>query len=217
MSDHAVSSHSRRSGTARLWRGWTVALLTVLLAAGGHQAAHSLTHGTTETIPWQIMGFALALTAPIAVALAGRGVSTWATAVVTILGQFAFHLLYSLPYTGTSALAHGDHGHDAAVQIVQPPLVHAGQAVHGTSTGDFVMLSAHVLAALLTTWVITHAERSLATIVTLLLLTPIRLILATLPVSATQVKSALPIGCVWVPHPRNITQTRWTRGPPVLA
>src|SRR5690625_6547845 len=107
MTDQAAVSRSRRSGAARLWRGWIVAVLAVLLAAGGHQSAHSVTHGMTEAIPWELLGFSIALTGPVAVGLAGRGISMWATGLTTIFGQLVFQGLYSMPYTGTSAPSHG--------------------------------------------------------------------------------------------------------------
>src|SRR5699024_829355 len=90
MSATAVS-HSRGSGISRLLRGWVVATIAVVLAAGGHQAAHRLVHGSAETIPLQLLAFSIAVTAPVAVAFAGRGPSK-RTAATTIFGQIAFHL-----------------------------------------------------------------------------------------------------------------------------
>ena len=218
MTDHTVSSHSRRSGAARLWRGWVIALLAVALAAGGHQAAHSITHGATEALSWQLLGFSAALTAPVAVALAGGRIATWSTAVTTIVGQLAFHLLYSLPYTGSSDLPNAQHhGHHAPTPILESQAAHLEHAASSSMAADTVMLVAHVLAAAMTTWIIVHGERSLVTIVAWLLLVPIKLVLATLPVSTARPKLICAAGRVWIPHPMNIAQTRWTRGPPALA
>lgn len=76
MSQYTMGPRSRDSGAARLWLGWTVALLAILLAAGGRQAAHSVPHGVIETIPWELFGLAIALTALIAVALVDKHGST---------------------------------------------------------------------------------------------------------------------------------------------
>src|SRR5690625_6925236 len=94
MSDNAVQKgHS--AGIARFVRGWVVAMLAVILAAGGHQAAHSIVHGIAEPIPLELLAFSAALTAPIAVVLIGNRTSRWATAGTTIFGQLVFHGLYS--------------------------------------------------------------------------------------------------------------------------
>lgn len=198
MSDNAVSPRSRDSGVARLWRGWVVAVLAVLLAAGGHQAAHSFMHGNAESIPWELLGFSAALTAPIAVALAGKRISVVSTGVTTIFGQLAFHTLYSL--ASSSGASH-----------------HTGHAVQSTAAAGAVMLLAHFLAAVVTTFVIVHGERSLVAIVAWLLLVPVQLVLAASPISTARPKPVPTVGSRWIPHPMNVAQTRWTRGPPVLA
>src|SRR5690625_6788251 len=87
MSDTAVT-HSRSTGITRLVRGWIAAIIAVILAAEGHQAVHSLVHGAADPIPVQLLGLSLAVTAPVAVALAGRGPSK-RTAATTIFGQIA--------------------------------------------------------------------------------------------------------------------------------
>jgi len=198
MTDHAVLSRSRRSGVARLWRGWIVAVLAVLLAAGGHQVAHFLVHGRPDAIAVELLGFAAALTAPIAVALAGRRIAVWSTALTTVFGQIVFHFLYSLPYSGATQHA-------------------AAHAVHGAATDTLVMLIAHLLAAAVTTWVIVYGERSLVRVVSWLTLVPVKLMLAAQLVSFRRPTSEPPVGRVWIPRPMNIAQTRWTRGPPALA
>lgn len=218
MSDSAVL-HRRSSGIARLLRGWIVALLAVVLAAGGHQAAHSMMHGATEPIPVQLLCFSAAMTAPLAVALAGKRMSTWATAITTVFGQIVFHVLYSLPYAGAqtlhgSDLHHGHHGHENLALLSEP---HVSHAVHATTAADAVMLAAHLLAAALTTFVIVHGERSLVSVVCWMTLVPVRVVLARLPVSVAHPKAILPMARVWIPRPMNVRQTRSTRGPPVLA
>ena len=217
MTNQAAVSCSRRSGAARLWRGWIVAFLAVLLAAGGHQLAHSITHGMIEVIPWELLGFSIALTAPVAVGLAGRGISIWATGLTTISGQLVFHALYSLPYTGTSGLPNGQHHSHQIAHLTGPHVATASHLEHGAMSADATMLGAHVLAAALTTWIIVHGERSLLTLVAWLLLLPAKLVLATPPMSAVRPKNVLPVGRVWIPHPMNLASTRWSRGPPVLA
>lgn len=215
MSDNAVVS-SRVSGVARLLRGWIVAVLTVLLAAGGHQAAHSIMHGATELIPWELLGFSAALTAPIAVALTGKRLSKWSTAITTVFGQIAFHVLYSLPYSGAQAVQglHDHHGHHQLAVVAEP---HMSHAIHATATADSVMLAAHLLAAALTTVMIIHGESSLLTLIAWLTLAPSRFVLAALPLSITRPKTVLPMARGWIPRPMNVSQTRTTRGPPVLA
>src|SRR5699024_12587416 len=92
MSDTAVT-HSRSTGITRLVRGWIAAIIAVILAAESHQAVHSLVHGAADPIPVQLLGLSLAVTAPVAVALAGRCPSK-RTAATAIFGQIDFHLLY---------------------------------------------------------------------------------------------------------------------------
>lgn|SRR5690625_3900344 len=216
MSDNAVSWRSLGSGAARLWRGWAVAVLAVVLAAGGHQAAHTLMYGATEPIPWEVLGFSTALTAPVAVLLAGKRLPTWSTAVTTVFGQLAFHALYSLPCAGTASHSSGHHqGHHA--MPVAADAAYLTHAAENTAATDIAMLVAHFLAAALTTLVILHGERSLVAIVAWLMLVPVKLVLATRPMSIARPKIGLPIGQVWIPHPMNVAKTHWTRGPPVLA
>lgn len=216
MSDSAVL-HRRSSGTTRLLRGWIVALLAVLLAAGGHQAAHSLIHGIAEPIPLQLLGFSAAVTAPVAVALAGKRMSTWATSVTTVFGQLVFHALYSLPHSGAQALHSGQNQHHGQQHLSLLSEPHVSQAAYNTIAADAVMLAAHLLAAALTTFVIVHGQRSLVAIVCWLALVPIRVVLARLPVNPAGPKAVPLTARVWIPHPMNVTQTRSTRGPPVLA
>ena len=216
MSDNTVFN-SRVSGAARLLRGWIVAVLAVLLAVGGHQAAHSVMHGSTEVIPLELLAFSTALTAPVAVGLAGKRLSTWSTASTAIFGQLAFHILYSLPYSGVHAAhsGHEHHGHhQAALSVVTE--AHSTHAVH-TAVQDAVMLAAHLLAAVLTTAIIVHGERSLIAIIAWLTLAPSRFVLAALPASIVRPKTVQPMIRVWIPRPMNVSQTRSTRGPPVLA
>lgn len=216
MSDDAVL-HRRSSGIARFVRGWIIAVLAVVLAAGGHQIAHSVMHGATETIPLQLLVFAAALTAPIAVALSGQRISAWSTAATTIFGQIVFHVLYSLPYTGVSALpnGHDHHGHTAHLVAPEAPIVQ--HAAHTTAAADVIMIAAHLLAAALTVVVITHGEHSLVTLAHWLTLAPVRIVLATRPVTLARPTTVPSAVRVWIPHPMNVAQTRTTRGPPVLA
>ena len=216
MSDHAVLRR-RSSGMARLLRGWIIAVIAVALAAGGHQTAHSFMHGATETIPLQLLIFSAALTAPIAVSLSGQRTSTWSTATTTIFGQVVFHVLYSLPYTGVSDLPNGHQQHHDMVHTVataSPVVQHAG---HSTAATDVAMFAAHLLAAALTTVVITHGEHSLVTLVHWLTLAPVRFVLATRTVILDRPALLLSAARTWIPHPMNVAQTRTTRGPPVLA
>ena len=216
MSDDAVL-HRRSSGIARFFRGWIIAVLAVVLAAGGHQIAHSMMHGATETIPLQLLAFAAALTAPIAVALAGQRISTWSTAATTIFGQIAFHTLYSLPYTGVSQLPNGHDHHGHMAHLVTPDTPAVQHAAHTTALAGFVMIAAHLLAAALTVVVITNGEHTLITLAHWLTMAPVRIVLATRPVILARRSSVAAGVRVWVPHPMNVTQTRTTRGPPVLA
>ena len=217
MTDQAAFSRSRHTGAAQLWRGWIVALLAVVLAAGGHQAAHSVTHGMTDDLPWELLGFSVALTAPVAVALAGRSISMWATALTTIFGQLAFHLLYSLPYAGFSELPNGHHhGPHAVPQTpVHDPIT--SHVEHSAMAADATMLGAHVLAAVVTTCLVVSGERSLVTLVAWMLLVPAKLVLAAPPISTVRPRAVPAVGRVWIPHPMNLAATRWSRGPPVLA
>lgn len=209
MSDNAVQKgHS--AGIARFVRGWVVAVLAVILAAGGHQAAHSIMHGGAEPIPLELLAFSAALTAPVAVVLIGNKTSQWSTACTTIFGQLAFHGLYSLPSASTVTQHAGhEHGH------MNFAMVSESQAIHASAAADVVMVIAHLLAAVMTTVVIMHGERSLLTIVSWLTLAPIRIVLATLPIIFARPKTVQPWTRVWVPHALNVSQTRSTRGPPL--
>jgi len=198
MSDTAVT-HSRSTGITRLVRGWIAAIIAVILAAEGHQAVHSLVHGAADPIPVQLLGLSLAVTAPVAVALAGRGPSK-RTAATTIFGQIAFHLLYSMASPG----GHAEH------QIHTTPAVDA-------ATADVLMVLAHLLAAALTTTAVLYGERSLLAIAAWLTLTPSRVLIGTRPLSIGGAKTVQAMHTVWIPHPLNVCQTRSTRGPPVLA
>lgn len=217
MSDIAVDN-SRVSGAARLFRGWTVAALAVLLAAGGHQAAHSIMHGSTEAIPVELLAFSAAVTAPIAVGLAGKRLSNWSTALTAVFGQLAFHILYSLPYSGAN-IAHSGHAHHGHHQQTLPVAAeaHTTHAAAHTVAEDAVMLAAHLIAAVLTIAAIVHGERSLMAVIAWLTLAPSRFVLAALPVSIARPKTVQPMIRVWIPRPMNVSQTRSTRGPPVLA
>lgn len=215
MPDNAVG-HSRVSGVARLLRGWFIAVVAVLLAVGGHQAAHTITHGSAEAIPAELLVFSAALTAPIAVLLAGRRVAQWSTAVTTVVGQIVFHLLYSMasPSGHSSHGAHHHHGHHDVTAGSQP---HTSEALAAGIPAEVVMVAAHLLAAALTTTVIIYGERSLLAIVAWLTLAPSRFVLATPSLRIDRPKTAQPMYSVWIPHPMDVSQTRSTRGPPILA
>lgn len=216
MSQHAVSSR-RSCGVGRLFRGWIVALLAVVLAAGGHQLAHSAMHGATEALPLPLLIFAAALTAPIAVALTGPRVAAWSTALTTLCGQLAFHALYSLPYTGASALPNGHEHHGPLIHTVATSASPIHDGSHVATAADTAMIVAHLLAAVLTIVVIVHGERCLITLAHWLTLTPSRLVLATSSVVTQRFDPRLTAGQAWIPHPMNVLKTRSTRGPPVLA
>lgn len=223
-SDNAVLS-SRVSGVARLLRGWAVAVFAVILAAGGHQAAHSMMHGAADTIPLELLGFSVALTAPIAVGLAGKRLSKWSTATTTVVAQLVFHALYSLPYSGVPSVRdpHGHHhGHYEPAPITESHATHAmhasgAESLHASAAVDAVMVIAHIFAAVFTTTVIVHGERCLFTLVGWLLLAPTRFVLATQPVSIVRPKLVQGISRVWIPRPVDASQARSTRGPPVFA
>lgn len=219
-SDNAVFS-SRVSGVARLLRGWAVAVFAVMLAAGGHQAAHSMMHGAPDVIPLELLGFSMAITAPIAVGLAGKRLSKWSTATTTVIAQIVFHALYSLPYTGAPAV-HDAHGHHHLAPVTQghtaPAMPAAGaETLHASTTADVVMVVAHIFAAVFTTAVIVHGERCLFVLVGWLLLAPTRFVLAAQPVGIVRPKRVIGISRVWIPRPVDVFRARWTRGPPVVA
>src|SRR5699024_5287632 len=149
MSDSAVL-HRRSSGTTRLLRGWIVALLAVLLAAGGHQAGRCLIHGSAEPTPLQLPGFSAPVTAPVPVALAAKRMSTWASSAHTGFRQLVFHALYSLPHSGAQALHSGQNQHHGQQHLSLLSEPHVSQAAYNTIAADAVMLAAHLLAAALT-------------------------------------------------------------------
>src|SRR5699024_10883755 len=134
--------------------GWFAAIIAVVLAAERHQAARSRGHGAAGPVPGQLLGISLGVTAPVALALAGRGPSR-RTAATTIFRQIAFHLRYSMASPG----GHAEH------QIHTTPAVDA-------ATADVIMVLAHLLAAALTTTAVLYGERSLLAIAAWLTLTP---------------------------------------------
>lgn len=216
MSDIAVA-HSRGAGITRLVRGWVIAAIAVILAAGGHQAAHSIVHGGADPVPVHLLGFSIAVTAPAAVALAGRGPSK-RTAATTIFGQIAFHLLYSTAspgeHAGHGSQAHQHHRYHHVVPTVGE--AHTAPAVHAV-TADVIMVVAHLLAAALTTTAVIYGERSLLTVVDWLTLAPSRTLIATRPLCIGAPKTIQAMHTVWIPHPLSVCQARSPRGPPVLA
>src|SRR5699024_1519450 len=90
-------------------------------------------------------------------------------------------------------------------------------AAHTTALADFVMIAAHLLAAALTVVVITNGEHTLITLAHWLTMAPVRIVLATRPVILARRSSVAAALRVCVPHPLNVTQTRTTTCPPVLA
>lgn len=136
----------------RFLRAAAVSAIATLIAAvshtlGGGAAPHPL-----------LIAAVAALFVPLSAALVGGRSSRARVAVTVVLAQAAFHLLFQLlgaPTAGDVATP-GAHAHHLDLGALGP--------LSPTPTLDGLMLSAHLLAALLTTLLLWHGESVLRTI-----------------------------------------------------
>lgn len=130
----------------RLVRAAAVSSVATLLAA----LSHTLGGGA---VPHMLLILAVAtLLTPLSALLVGIRESRGRVAITVFLGQAAFHVVFQLlgSPTGTAPIAGGAHAHHLDLSALSSP---APTAAPGT-----LMLFAHVVAAVLTTFLVWHGE-----------------------------------------------------------
>lgn len=130
----------------RLVRAAAVSSVATLLAA----LSHTLGGGAA---PHALLLLAIAtLVTPLSAVLVGVRQSRGRVAVAVFLAQGAFHVLFQLlgAPTGTTSIAGGAHSHHLDVALL-------GSTAPAAAPGA-LMLFAHVVAAVLTTILVWHAE-----------------------------------------------------------
>lgn len=217
---HNIASHSTGApcvaqnphGLTRLIRGWVTALLTTLLAAAGHTAAHSITHpGHTEAMSPVMLGLAFIIAGPICVAFAGRGFSARRTLTSVGASQIVFHLLYSITGSATGHV-HAVHGGTT----VMPDCHLLGITITGETLADTTMVGGHLVATVISVAMILHGEHLLYALAHRILWPSSRIILgAPVPVSAPATTPSF--FTQFIPRPTDILVPVTRRGPPVLA
>jgi hypothetical protein len=139
----------------RVARGTLAALLSTFVAAFSHAAAGGAAPSGAA------LSLAIAFSTIVCVALAGRRLSYWRIGASVTASQVFFHTLFSLIGTptadvrGTAAGAH--HTHDMAAML-QPTA--DGAAGAGAIALDVVMISGHLIAAVVTFAAIVWGERA---------------------------------------------------------
>ncbi|MBO0897412.1 hypothetical protein [Arthrobacter sunyaminii] len=156
--------------TARLVRGWAAALSATAVAAASHVLA-----GGVIPNPFIVL-FALALSAMVSCALAGRTLSLPRTAGAVLASQGIFHLLFTVggagltsgpSAAGLSAVSHAGHaGHvepaALAAQFADPGTVASVSAAGHSSAA---MWLGHLIAAAATVLLIRKGEAALLRLV----------------------------------------------------
>ncbi|WP_292764777.1 hypothetical protein [Microbacterium sp. UBA3486] len=130
----------------RLVRAAAVSSVATLLAA----LSHTLGGGA---VPHMLLILAVAtLLTPLSALLVGIRESRGRVAIAVFLGQAAFHVVFQLlgSPTGTAPIAGGGHAHHLDLSALSST---APTAAPGT-----LMLFAHVVAAVLTTFLVWHGE-----------------------------------------------------------
>lgn len=128
-------------------RGAAVVRGTIAASAATFTAAAFHTLGGGDAPAPVTIALTLAFAVPLCIALVGRRLPVVRLAAAVVLSQVLFHLLFTLS-EGTSAVAI-PHLHGGAVHL-PPMLGHAPQQ----------MTVSHVVAAVLTTVLLAHGERS---------------------------------------------------------
>ncbi|MEZ7754785.1 hypothetical protein O5Y58_04625 [Microbacterium paraoxydans] len=185
----------------RFLRAAAVSAIATLLAAVSHTLA-----GGAAPHPLLITAVA-ALFVPLCAAVVGRRSSRARVAVAVILAQGAFHLLFQLlgAPTAGDAPGLGAHSHHLDLSALGPLSPVPGPGA--------LMLSAHLVAALLTTVLLWHGESVLRTIARWFLAALRR---GTVP-ATTPPAPPLPLRSALLP-PLDVATTAVfsRRGPPVL-
>jgi hypothetical protein len=139
----------------RVARGTLAALLSTFVAAFSHTAAGGSPPSSAA------LSLAVAFSTIVCVALAGRRLSYWRIGLSVAASQLFFHTLFSLiatPATDVRGAATGAHGaHDMAAML-QPTT--GGSPSVGAIAVDVVMVSGHLMAAVVTFAAIVWGERA---------------------------------------------------------
>lgn len=155
--------------TARLVRGWAAALSATAVAAASHVLAGGLIPN-----PFIVL-FALALSAMVSCALAGRALSLPRTSAAVLASQGIFHLLFSVggagidsgassnSAAGASAVGHAGHAGHLEPAALAAQLADPGTAASVSASGhsSAVMWLGHLIAAAATVLLIRKGEAAL--------------------------------------------------------
>lgn len=164
--------HSR---PARVARGLVAASVSTFAAALSHAAAGS------QAPSMVAVALCLVVASFACIALAGRRVTPWRTAVAVLLSQAVYHALFTaIPAVSGSAESvfgmSGAHVHGQVAAAASGPFAGsgtvtgagtemgmgmstAGAHAHSAGHSDALMWAAHGLAALVTVAVVLHGER----------------------------------------------------------
>ncbi|WP_104101814.1 hypothetical protein [Arthrobacter sp. 08Y14] len=151
--------------TVRLVRGWAAALSATAVAAASHVLA-----GGVIPNPFIVL-FALALSAMVSCALAGRTLSLPRTAGAVLASQGIFHLLFTVggagltsgPSAGLSAVSHAGHAGHVEPAALAAQFSDPGTAVSVSAAGhsSAAMWLGHLIAAAATVLLIRKGEAAL--------------------------------------------------------
>jgi hypothetical protein len=141
---------------ARFARGWIVALFSTFVAALSHTVGGAAAPG------WLTIVGSLVFAGMFCVALSGRTLSFWRSAVSVLISQFMFHGLFALGASGGALSvgavdAPGVHQHSALPVLVDPTVL--GSSTHLTHDGT-TMWVAHFGAAIVTILALRFGERA---------------------------------------------------------
>lgn len=169
----AVSSSRAMTGGTRISRGLLAAVLSVGSAAISHTVAGH--HGPH----WVVLVLALAIAVPVCSTLSSVRLSRVRLGAAVMFSQAVFHSLFALfPAAGTSANAavHSGTGAHAGHMVHDQTITVTTAAQTSTVAGvlpDAAMMSAHLLAGVFSFVVFRRGELILHTLGTLLLLSPV--------------------------------------------
>ena len=133
---------------ARLTRGWLCAALSTFLAG----ASHAIAGGSVPLLP---VALAMVFGTLICVTLAGRQLTLPRVVLGVAMSQLVFHSLFSA-FTGTAASMVGApvvHGHGSVAAHPVP-----GIAAAGADDLGLLMLLSHMIAGLVTVFLVRHGE-----------------------------------------------------------
>lgn len=239
MSADHLGPRPAARGTARLVRGWLAAAVATGMAAVSHTWAGSSHHQHAGPEPL-VLVLALVLAAPVCTALAGRALSWWRLIAAVSASQLLFHGLYSIgaqtsgvtitPRSTTSEVVgnagHAGHtGHADHLSVsVEPgsnpvsalagPASLPGADVAGADVAGATMVTAHLLAVVVTVLLLRRGEHAAEALVGLLMLRRPRVLLSSWR-PMTPVRRRRPAFILTVPRLfSRVVATAGVRGPP---